>query len=134
MLPITSTLAAICALLLLVTSIDTVRQRLRLKVAFGDVGEPALIAASRSHGNLAEYAPIVLIMVGLLENSSAKPQILIGLGAAFVVGRIAHIIGLHQKSEPGQAPFARQLGVMLTWLALVALPLMLLINVLKISL
>ena len=133
MLPITSTVAALCALLLLFTSIETVRQRLRLKTAFGDAGEPTLIAASRAHGNLAEYAPIVLIMLGLLENSSANSEILMGLGAAFVIGRIAHIIGLHQSSEPGQSPIARQIGVMLTWLALVALSLMLLVSAFKIS-
>ena len=38
-LPVTAFVAAICALLLLFTAIDTVRQRLRLRVAFGDGGD-----------------------------------------------------------------------------------------------
>ena len=35
-LPVTAFVAAICAIMLLITAIDTVRQRLRLKTAFGD--------------------------------------------------------------------------------------------------
>ena len=57
-------LLALC-LLLLFTAILTVRQRLRLSAAFGDQGDAKLIAASRSHGNLAEHAPIVVILLGL---------------------------------------------------------------------
>ena len=69
-LPVTAFVAAVCALLLLATAIDTVRQRLRLKAAFGDHGDAKLISASRAHGNLAEYAPIVIILLGLLETAS----------------------------------------------------------------
>ena len=63
-LPVTAFVGAVCALLLLFTAVLTVRQRLRLKAAFGDHGDAKLIAASRSHGNLAEHAPIVVILLG----------------------------------------------------------------------
>ena len=53
-LPVTAFVAAVCALLLLITAIDTVRQRLRVQAAFGDHGDAKLISASRAHGNLAE--------------------------------------------------------------------------------
>lgn len=125
-LPITATVAAICALLLLITGIMTVRQRLKLKAAFGDAGDQGLISASRSHGNLAEHAPIVLIMMGLLENGTVHSTLLTVIGAAFVLARIAHIVGMHQPSPPGKAPLARQLGVSLTWLTLLALAALLL--------
>ena len=92
-----------------------------MKVAFGDSGDPALIAASRSHGNLAEHAPIVLIMLGLLEFAQVNSTALISIAAVFVVARLAHAIGLHQPSEPGQAPLPRQLGVVLTWVVMLVL-------------
>lgn len=129
-LPITSATAALLALLLLATAIMTVRQRLRAKVAFGDGdGNSALIAASRSHGNLAEHAPIVLIMLGLLENAGANDTLLLSVAAAFVVGRLAHVFGLHQPSQPGKAPLARQIGVILTWLTILVLAVLILLGV-----
>jgi uncharacterized protein len=120
-LPITAFVAAICGLMLLITAIDTVRQRLRLKVGFGDGGDAKLISASRSHGNLAEHAPIVIILIGLLETVRANHMILMSIGAIFLIGRVAHIIGLYAPSEPGKAPVPRQIGVMVTWLTLLAL-------------
>ena len=128
-LPITSVTAALLALLLLFLAILTVRHRLNLKAAFGDAQDPKLIAASRSHGNLAEHAPMVLIMLGLLEYSGANATVLSVIAAAFVLGRIAHAIGLHQPSEPGKAPLPRQAGVILTWITLLALSVMILLAV-----
>ncbi|KQZ71769.1 hypothetical protein ASE06_20550 [Sphingopyxis sp. Root214] len=114
-LPVTAFVAAICALLLLATAIDTVRQRLRLKAAFGDHGDAKLISASRSHGNLAEYAPITIILLGLLETARANHIALMVIGAIFLVGRVAHVIGLYTPSEPGKAPLGRQVGVAATF-------------------
>lgn len=129
-LPITSATTAAIALLLLFLAVLTVRHRLRLKAAFGDGEDLALIAASRSHGNLAEHAPIVLIMLGLLEYGEAHATILTVVAVAFVIGRICHAVGLHTPSEPGKSPIPRQLGVVLTWLTLFVLAAMLLIGVL----
>ena len=120
-LPVTALVAAICALLLLITAIDTVRQRLRLKVAFGDDGDAKLISASRSHGNLAEYAPITIILLGLLETARADHMALMIIGAIFLIGRVAHIVGLYTPSPPGKAPLGRQIGVMATFGTLLVL-------------
>ena len=120
-LPITATTTALIALLLLFLAYLTVRHRFRLKAAFGDHEDPGLIAASRSHGNLAEHAPIVLIMLGLLEYAEFNATVLMGIAGAFVVGRVSHAVGLHQPSVPGKAPIPRQIGVVLTWLVILAL-------------
>lgn len=128
-LPITSATTALLALLLLVLAILTVRHRFRLQVGFGDAGDPGLISASRSHGNLAEHAPIVLIMLGLLEYGGANATVLMGIAGAFVSGRLAHAIGLHGKVVPGKPPLLRQVGVILTWLTMLALIVMLLLGV-----
>ena len=120
-MPITAAVAAACALLLLFTAVLTVQQRLRLKVAFGDGGDARLVSASRSHANLAEHAPIVILLLSLLENAGASTTALTVVGGLFVLGRVAHIIGLHTPSVPGKAPVPRQIGVILTWLTLAGL-------------
>jgi len=122
-LPVTAFVAAVCALLLLVTAIDTVRQRLRLSAAFGDHGDAKLISASRAHGNLAEYAPITIILLGLLETTRANHMALMVIGAIFLIGRVGHIIGLYTPSKPGKAPLGRQVGVVATFGVLAALSL-----------
>lgn len=121
LLPITALTAAICGIMLLITAIATVRQRLAHKVAFGDGGADGLIRISRSHGNLAEHAPLAVIMIGLLEQSGADHWTLTGVAVLFLAARAFHIVGLHQPSEPGKAPAARQIGVIGTWLSYAAL-------------
>jgi uncharacterized membrane protein YecN with MAPEG domain len=120
-LPITAFVTAICALLLLFTAIATVRQRLRLKSAFGDAGDAKLISASRSHGNLAEHAPIVILLIAMHEMAKSNHLMLMAIGAVFLGGRVAHIIGLHMPSELGKAPIPRQIGVVTTWGSLLVL-------------
>lgn len=121
LLPITSLVAAVTGLLLLVTAIDTVRHRLRTKQAFGDGGDAKLVSASRSHGNLAEHGPIMIILIGLLEMAKANPTWLFGIAVVFLIGRVAHIIGLYTPSVPGKAPVPRQIGVVATWATLAIL-------------
>ena len=115
-LPITAITAAICAIMLLVTAIDTVRQRIRAKVAFGDGGDAKLTSASRSHGNLAEHAPIAIILIGLLE-PHANHFALSAVAGAFLLARVAHIFGLYAPAS-AKPPVPRQIGVVGTWLTL----------------
>lgn len=119
-LPITALTAAICALMLLITAIDTVRHRIRARAAFGDSGDAKLISASRSHGNLAEHAPLAIIMIGLLEQSRANHWALTGLAVFFLTARALHIVGLYAPMSENP-PLPRQLGVIGTWLSYAAL-------------
>lgn len=121
LVPIAALVAAICALLLLVTAIDTVRHRVRAGAAFGDGGGDAkLISASRSHANLAEHAPIIVLLIAFLELSHAPHTALMAIGALFLAGRVSHIIGLYMPMSTNP-PLPRSLGVMTTWLTLAAL-------------
>lgn len=119
-LPITALTAAICAIMLLITAIDTVRLRMKGKQAFGDGGDPGLISAIRSHGNLAEHAPIVIILIGVLESSRAHHWALTGVAVLFLVSRALHIVGLYAPMSD-KPPLPRSLGVMGTWLAMLLL-------------
>ena len=118
--PVTAFVAAVCALLLLITAIDTVRQRIRAQAAFGDAGDARLISASRSHGNLAEHAPIVILLLAFLELSHAWHMGLMAVGALFLFGRVLHIWGLYLPAST-KPPLPRSLGVIITWLTLAVL-------------
>ena len=115
-LPITALTAAICAIMLLITAIDTVRQRIGGKVAFGDGGNSKIVSASRSHGNLAEHAPLAVILIGLLEQSGAHHSTLTGIAVLFLFARMMHIIGLYAPMSD-KPPVPRQIGVIGTWLS-----------------
>jgi uncharacterized membrane protein YecN with MAPEG domain len=119
-LPVSAVVAAICALMLLITAIDTVRHRVRIGAAFGDKGDNKLVSASRAHGNLAEHAPIVILMMAFLELSHASHTGLVAIGALFVAARAAHIVGLYVPVNT-KPPLPRSFGVISTWLIMLIL-------------
>jgi uncharacterized protein len=120
-LPVTAALAAAMGALLLLLAIDTVRQRFRTSTAHGLGDDQRLTSASRSHGNLAEHAPIVIILVALLELSQANHMGLMIVSGVFILARLFHIHGLYNPKEGGGPPLSRALGVILTWIVLAAL-------------
>ncbi|MFN2258456.1 MAG: MAPEG family protein [Parasphingopyxis sp.] len=119
-LPVTAALAISMATLLLLLAIDTVRHRVRIRIPHGTAEDAKLTSASRAHGNLAEHAPLAVILVALLEMSQANHIGLIVVSGAFILGRLLHIHGLYNPKEGGP-PLSRSLGVILTWLVLLAL-------------
>lgn len=119
-LPVTALTAVICAIMLLATAVATVRARFRTQAAFGDADDQGLISSSRAHGNLAEHAPLFVILIGLLEMANASHWPLTGLAVIFLAARAAHIVGLHQLHGAGKPPKLRALGVIGTWLAYAA--------------
>jgi uncharacterized protein len=119
-LPVTALVAAVSAIMLLITAIDTVRQRMRLGAAFGDKGDAKLISASRSHANLAEHAPIVILMMGILELAQVSPLGLKAVAGLFLAARAAHIVGLYAPVDT-KPPLPRSFGVIGTWLTMLVL-------------
>lgn len=119
-LPITALTAAICGIMLLLTAIDTVRQRIRAQKAFGDGGDQKLISASRSHGNLAEHAPIAIILIGVLELAKVSHYGLTAVAVFFLFARVCHIFGLYAPMST-KPPVPRQIGVIGTWASLAIL-------------
>jgi len=63
-------------------------------VSLGDGGNEALQRKIRRHGNLAENAPIFLILLGLLEMTGGSSMVVTWIGAVFLVARISHAIAL----------------------------------------
>ena len=58
--------------------------------------------AIRAHGNLTEYAPMMLIVLYLLEISGAGTTTLHSLGLSFLIGRLMHGVcfGFMKSSMP----------------------------------
>ncbi len=72
---------ALNLLLLLLLSALVVRQRRRLRVAFGDAGSSELIRATRAFGNAAEYIPAGIGALAVLALVGANPLAIHGVGA-----------------------------------------------------
>jgi len=111
-LSVTALYAGLCAILLLAFAGLVVTQRYRVRAGIGDGQDPKLAQAIRIHGNAAEYMPICLILIALLEVGGTATMALHALGAALIIGRISHAIGLWRSQ--GTSPY-RAFGMLSTW-------------------
>ena len=117
MLHATSLYAALLAGLLIYLSINVIKRRRAGSVSVGDGGDEALLRAIRMQGNFAEYTPMALILIGLMEVNGFPAWTVHALGAALVAGRVLHAMGLVTAESPGRY---RVLGMQLTF-AVIAL-------------
>ncbi len=125
--PITSVFTAVTAILLLFLSGVVVKYRVKYRTGMGTTNDPDFEAAVRAHGNLVEYAPLTLLMLGIAELNGVASGFVYWLGMAFVLGRILHAWGMLQAQ--GGEHKARMVGILLTWLVMLAIALLLLLNV-----
>lgn len=109
-IPVTGLTAAICALLLIFLMFKVVGQRVRTQTDFGASEDPKMKMVRGCHSNLAENAPIALIMLAILELANAWHWGLVALAGLFLVARILHVYGMYQHYE-GKTLRIRQLGV-----------------------
>ncbi|WAT18731.1 MAPEG family protein [Aurantiacibacter sp. MUD11] len=124
-LHITLLSAGLAALINLWLSMRCGKARQAAKVAHGDGGDVALGRHMRAHANFAEYTPIALVLILVLELSGQAGWLLGSTALVFLLGRVLHAIGM-QDEKPA---LPRMLGMMTTmlpyliwivWAALVA--------------
>ena len=96
----TSIYAGLSGLLLVWLAYQTIKLRRANKVKLGDGGVFALQSAMRAHGNFAEYMPITIIMLFLLEYNGAPAWMIHVIGATFLIGRWIHAQGLLKDDLP----------------------------------
>lgn len=125
-LMITGLYASLTGLLIVVLAYRVVKLRRSQKIGLGDGGNRALVIAGRVHANLVENAPIVLILMMLVETGGLATFYLHCLGSVWIVGRLLHAIGLTQGK--GGYHFGRFWGVLLTWGVIVVLALVNLVH------
>lgn len=117
-LPLTALYGGLAALLVIYLGMRIPGIRRRKKVGLGDGGDPELLSAMRMHGNAVETVPLAIILLGLAEGLGANPYLLHGLGAALLIGRVLHALGL-AGSQGASKP--RVIGMVLTWSVMIAL-------------
>lgn len=94
MLPITSLYAGLLGLMFLVLSARVSGRRRATQTSLGLGGDRELECRVRAHGNFAEFVPMLLILLGLLEFSGAPGWQVHALGTALLAARLLQALGL----------------------------------------
>lgn len=116
----TALFAGLNALILFWLAIETIKRRRSQKISVLDGGDARMAELMRAHANAAEFIPIFLICMAVVESLGAPWFVLFALGIAFTAGRALH--GFHFVT--GREDYTwRKLGMHLTlWpLLLIAL-------------
>ena len=91
--------AALLACFFVYLSFRTLRLRRKLRIPIGDAGNEQMLRALRVHANFAEYVPLCLLLMTLMEIQGAHPLWLHVLGSMLLVGRIIHAVGVSHVAE-----------------------------------
>jgi len=59
-------------------------------ISLGDGGDPAMLRVIRGHANFAEYVPLALLLMAILELCNLSAYVLHALGAMLLIGRLLH--------------------------------------------
>ena len=117
---VTLVTAGLCGLLYFGLSWRVVQVRQSAKVSLGDGGDEQLLQRIRAHANFAEYVPICLILLALVEDSYEVAPVGLWVAGFLLVGvRVFHAVGMSRNSAN---PF-RLVGALGTWIVMVALSL-----------
>jgi len=114
---ITPLYAGLLGLIYIYLSLRIPRMRVRYRVGIGDGDVPELRKAIRVHANFAEYVPLALLLLLLVEQAHYSPWFVHFLGMLLLGARCAHAYGLSQSA--GHSP-GRFVGAVLTFFTLFA--------------
>lgn len=117
-LPITAFYASILAFIYLYISGLVIVHRRSNRIGVGDGGDEVLQRLVRVHGNFAEYVPLSLLLLAILEISTDIPWLIHLFGIALIAGRLLHAYGLRHSAG---GSWQRVTGMMLTLLSLFGL-------------
>lgn len=126
---VTTAAAGALGVIFTVLSARVVMGRTTHKVMLGDGKGDAdpLFVAVRSHANFAEFVPLILLLIGLIEVQSGPTLLVKGLAGALVLARVLHPIGM---AMPSPNPF-RAGGFVLTITSLIVASVSALVTVLN---
>ena len=115
---ITLLIASLHVLLYLLLSLRVVLQRKSSRIGVGTGGDTALALRVRVHANFAEYVPLALLLLALLELSGTVAWFVWACGLVLLLARVLHAIGL--GGSAGYS-FGRFGGAVLTFAVLLAM-------------
>ena len=108
---VTPLYAGLLAFWFLLLTLRVVQERHSARVALGDGGNPALQRRVRGHANFAEYVPLALLLLAILELSRFSLYLIHALGILLLLGRLLHGYAFAFRTD---FPFGRFWGVLLT--------------------
>ena len=113
---ITPLYAGLLAILYLALSYRVVQGRQVVDgPGLGDGGDASMLRRIRGHANFAEYVPIILVLLAMLELGAWPAWLLHGLGAALLIARLLHGYAL---SYSDHFQFGRFWGTLITFVLL----------------
>ena len=115
LLPVALTTTGAAAVINLWLGVRVSRMRIAERVSVGDGGNPRLIARMRAQLNFAEYTPIVLLLIALIEFGAGSQLWLWVASALYLLGRLLHPIGMDGWM------LGRQIGIWITLLVMLGL-------------
>ena len=98
LLPVTSFYASLLALIYLYLTAQVSLHRRSQQIGIGDGGDELLRRLIRVHGNFAEFVPLVLLLLAVLEINTERTWLIHGFGLLITVGRVLHAYGLKVSS------------------------------------
>ncbi len=113
---VTPLYAGLLAFFFLVLSWRVIQFRQR-GIPLGDGGDPKMLRLIRGHANFAEYVPLILLMMGILEIGHTSIYMLHALGIGLLVSRFLHGYAL---SFTDRFRFGRTWGAGLTFTVIAA--------------
>lgn len=113
---VTPLYAGLLTLLFLLLSFRVVQLRQK-GIPLGDGGDPRMLRVIRGHGNFAEYVPLALLMMAILELGRSSVYVLHAIGIALIISRLLHGYAL---SFTAKFRFGRVSGAALTFTVLIA--------------
>ena len=112
---VTPLYAAVLALLFIALSVRTLRLRRRLNIAVGDKSDQQMLRSMRVHANFAEYVPLSLLLIYMLESGNGTTVFVHALCVCLIVGRLSHAYGVGRIDEDYRY---RVFGMAMTFTAL----------------
>ena len=116
---VTAIYAAVLTLIYMALTIWVSVARVRLRVNHGDGGHVQLNRRIRAHANFAEYVPLILLLVALLEADGATRFTINALLLPLVIARIMHPIGMTARDFSARQFTFRGPGAGVTWVVMV---------------
>jgi uncharacterized protein len=91
--------AALLGLVFFYLSVRTIGFRRKLKIGIGTNNNQEMLRATRVHSNFAEYTPITLLLIYLVEIQGGASIFIHALGLLLLFGRILHAYGMSHIQE-----------------------------------
>ena len=89
---VTPLYAGLLTLLFVLLSLRVVQVR-QVGISLGDGGDPKMLRVIRGHANFAEYVPLALLMMVILELSRYSSYVLHAIGIALILCGLLFVAG-----------------------------------------